>query len=403
MPTLPAHTWRPHYAVWELTLGCDLACTHCSSRAGRPRAEELSLDEARKLAADLAALGVEEVTLIGGEAYLRDDWLEVIRAIRANHMRCGLVTGGRAFTLERAQAAKAAGLQSVSVSVDGLEASHDKLRGVRGSFVAAFAALANARAAGMQATANTQIGKSNLRDIPEVFERLLAAGIRGWQPQITVAMGRAADHPEVLLEPYQMLEAMEMLGRLKQRADQANVLFWPGNNVGYFGPHEAAMREDSPGQYRGSCGAGRASIGIESNGNIKGCPSLPSKEYVGGNVRNNALQDIWERSAEVGFMRERSPEDLWGHCRGCYYAAECLGGCSWTAHSVMGRPGNNPYCHYRALQLLRQGRRERVVRKSAPPGGSFDLGTWELVEETWPENELARAQAVGRGEEQWLS
>src|SRR5579871_5099331 len=133
MPPLPAleptprpvdRAWRPHYAVWELTLGCDLACTHCSSRAGRPRAEELSLDEARKLAADLAALGVEEVTLIGGEAYLRDDWLEVIRAIRANQMRCGLVTGGRAFTRERAEAAKAAGLQSVSVSVDGLESSH---------------------------------------------------------------------------------------------------------------------------------------------------------------------------------------------------------------------------------------------------------------------------------------
>src|SRR5579871_3855962 len=179
LPTLEPHArpvdraWRPHYAVWELTLGCDLACSHCSSRAGRPRAEELSLDEARKLVADLAALGVEEITLIGGEAYLRDDWLEVIRAIRAHRMRCGLVTGGRAFTPERAQAARAAGLQSVSVSVDGLEASHDQLRGVRGSYLAAFAAIANARAAGMQATANTQIGKSNLRDIPEVFERLL--------------------------------------------------------------------------------------------------------------------------------------------------------------------------------------------------------------------------------------
>ena len=27
---------RPHYAVWELTLGCNLSCHHCSSRAAAP-------------------------------------------------------------------------------------------------------------------------------------------------------------------------------------------------------------------------------------------------------------------------------------------------------------------------------------------------------------------------------
>jgi hypothetical protein len=101
-------------------------------------------------------------------------------------------------------------------------------------------------------------------------------------------------------------------------------------------------------------------------------------------------------------MRERSVGDLWGHCQGCYYAEDCLGGCSWTAHSIAGRPGNNPYCHHRALRLLRQGRRERVVRMTAPPGQSFDLATWEILEEDWPDGELQRAQAVASGSEQWL-
>ena len=393
---------RPHYAVWELTLGCNLSCHHCSSRAGRARPDELSTDEARSLVTQMGDLGVEEVTLIGGEAYLRTDWLDVVRAVRGRGMRCTMVTGGRGFTPERANAAREAGLQSVSVSVDGLESSHDSLRGVRGSFQSALQALAYARAAGMQVTANTQIGRANLRDIPLLFERLIEAGIAAWQAQITVPMGRAADRPDLILEPYQMLEVIPMLARLKRRGDQAGVVFWPGNNVGYFGPHEAELRDSLPECHRGPCGAGRAAVGVESNGNIKGCPSLPSADYVGGNVRENALQDIWERSPRVGFMRERSVEDLWGHCRTCYYAADCLGGCSWTAHSIMGRPGNNPYCHHRALTLLRVGRRERMVRRPAAPGNSFDVATWDLIEEDWPEPELARARAVARGEEEWL-
>jgi radical SAM protein with 4Fe4S-binding SPASM domain len=390
------------YAVWELTLGCDLACNHCSSRAGHKRADELSTAEALELAAQLADLGVEEVTLIGGEAYLRPDWLEIVAAIRDRGLRCTMVSGGRGLTEDVVSRAKDAGLQAVSISIDGLEDSHDLLRGLRGSFRAAFRALGLVKKSGLQATANTQIGRANMRDIPELYDRLLDAGIVAWQAQITVAMGRAADHPEFLLEPYQMLEVMPMLARLKRKGDLRDVLFWAGNNVGYYGPHEAELRDRLPGQHRGSCGAGRATLGIESNGNIKGCPSLPSP-YVGGNVRDHKLAQLWSQSAEIGFMRGRGVEALWGHCSGCYYASECLGGCSWTAHSVMGRPGNNPYCHHRALGLLRKGLRERVVRRGLPPGQPFDLGSWELIEERWPASELESARAVARGERPWLT
>ena len=58
-----------------------------------------------------------------------------------------------------------------------------------------------------------------------------------------------------------------------------------------------------------------------------------------------------------------------------------MGGCSFTAHAVFGRPGNNPYCHYRARTLARTGRRERLVPKTAAPGMPFDNGTFDLVEE----------------------
>src|SRR5579863_1232292 len=101
---------RPSYAVWEVTLRCDLACHHCSSRAGRARPDELTRVEALDLVDQMADLGVLEVTLIGGEAYLRDDWTDIVRAIRARGMECSIVTGGRGFTPERARQAKEAGV-----------------------------------------------------------------------------------------------------------------------------------------------------------------------------------------------------------------------------------------------------------------------------------------------------
>src|SRR5687768_13157200 len=114
---LPPH---PRYVVWELTLRCDLACRHCGSRAGKPRNDELTVDEAKRVVDELAALGTYEITFIGGEAYLYDGWLDVVRAVRAKGMRATMTTGGRNLTAERARKAADAGLQAVSCSIDGL-------------------------------------------------------------------------------------------------------------------------------------------------------------------------------------------------------------------------------------------------------------------------------------------
>jgi radical SAM protein with 4Fe4S-binding SPASM domain len=392
----------PRYAVWEVTLRCDLACRHCSSRAGRARPDELTTAEALDVVEQLAALGVLEVTLIGGEVYLRDDWLDIVRAIRRHGMECTIVTGGRGFTRERAWAAGDAGVMSVSISIDGDEGTHDLLRGVKGAHASALAAMAHLADVGVQVSANTQIGRRNRRELTRVFDCIAAAGAHSWQIQITVAAGRVADDPALLLEPYQMLEVMPAVARLQVRAGAVGLRIWPGNNLGYYGPFEAGLRGNLPGGRRGSCGAGRAIVGIESNGSLKACPSLPSESYVGGNVRDHALRDVWERAEPLRFTREDRRGELWGHCASCYYAEDCLGGCSWTAHSLFGRRGNNPFCHHRSLDLLRRGRRERLLQMVPACGEPFDHGRFEIIEEDWPARELERARAVAAGTETWL-
>ena len=391
--------WRPVYAVWEITLRCDLACRHCGSRAGRARPDELSTAEALDLVRQMAELGVKHVTLIGGEAYLRDDWREIARAIRDRGMVPSMATGARGMTREVARDVRAARFESVGVSVDGLRDTHDALRGVSGSFDAAISGLENLRAEGVVVTVNTQMNRLNLLEIPRVFDDVVLPRAKAWQVQITVAMGRAADEPSILLEPYQMLDVMPMLAGLKPRAEAAGVRILPGSNVGYFGPYESLLRDGYPRGHKGSCAAGRTTLGLEANGDVKGCPSLPTAEFVGGNIRDASLRDIWERAAPLRFTRERTAAELSGFCKDCYYADTCLGGCSWTSTVLFGAPGNNPFCHHRALELLRAGKRERLERTEAPGGMPFDHGRFAIVEEDWPAEELApaRTRAGGAG------
>jgi radical SAM protein with 4Fe4S-binding SPASM domain len=392
---------RPIYAVWELTLRCDLACRHCGSRAGKARPDELSTAEALDLVRQLAALGTREVTLIGGEAYLHEGWIEVAEAITAAGMDLTMVTGGRGITPKTAAALRAAGAQAVGVSVDALEPLHDALRGVEGAFRSAMAAIDHLRAAGLRVSANTQISRPALREIEPLVERLIDRGIAAWQVSMTVPMGRAADEPELLLEPYQVLEVLPLIARVERRARERGVDVAPGNDIGYFGPYEAQLRARLGG-VRTACAAGRLGMGIEANGAIKGCPSLPSRDYVGGNLRDAPLEAIWERAEALRFTRDRTSRELWGFCGTCYYADECLGGCSWTAHVLFGRRGNNPYCHHRALELLEEGLRERVVRVVAPEGQPFDHGRFDCIVEPWPPAELLAARRLAESGEGFL-
>lgn len=394
--------WRPTIAVWELTLRCDLACRHCGSRAGRERPDELNTEECLDLVRQLAEIGTKEVTLIGGEAYLREDWVTIARAIRDRGMELTTVTGGRGMSLERAQQAKDAGVQSASVSVDALEPLHDQLRGVKGSWRAAIDAIANLRTVGIPVSANTQITRPALRQIEPLTELLMDAGIHSWQVSMTVPMGRAADEPELILEPFQVLEVMPMIARVKRRMSARRVRVWPGNDIGYFGPYETLLRGTMPRGHMSSCGAGRLTLGIEADGSLKGCPSLPTKDYVGGNVREHTVRDVWERAAALRFTRDRTTDDLWGYCRGCYYADECRGGCSWTAHVVFGRVGNNPFCHHRALEYLREGVRERLTLARPAEGLPFDHGIFTSYLEPFPADELQRARELAETGEGWL-
>ncbi|MFO0547618.1 MAG: radical SAM protein [Polyangiaceae bacterium] len=392
---------RPVYAVWELTLRCDQPCAHCGSRAGpapregSSRWSELDTEEALRVAGELAELGCREVVLIGGEAYLRPDLAIIVERLASKGLRVVMQTGGRALTEERARALAAAGLSQIGVSIDGPARVHDRLRGNLGSHAAAIAAVSAARRAGLGVTTNSQINRLNMDLLDEMFEVFYGLGVRSWQVQLTVPMGRAADHPEWIVEPYMVVSILDALAAIQERAAERHSLandglpmfdVFCGNNLGYFGPHETLLRSRPGGAevHWSGCKAGIYSIGIESDGHVKGCPSLPTVPFAGASVRDTPLATIWRDDAALRFRREATASELWGFCETCHFGPVCGAGCAWTAHTTLGRRGNYPFCYHRVKVLARRGQRERLVHVAPAPNAPYDYGRFELVLEDTP-------------------
>jgi radical SAM protein with 4Fe4S-binding SPASM domain len=377
----------PVYVVLETTLACNLKCLHCGSRAGHRRARELSTAECIDVIRQLAELGTREITIIGGEAFIRWDWLTLVRAVREHGIECSMQTGAYKLSREMIKAAADAGLLSLGVSIDGLEPLHDQLRGVSGSYREALRVLNDCRSTGLTATVNTQISARTMPHLPALMDIIIEAGAKFWQIQLTVAMGNAVDHDEILLQPYELATLMPLLAELHGKAQARDLTLLPGNNIGYFGPHEVLWRGPDRGYYSG-CPAGQNVIGLEADGTPKGCPSLATERYGAGDVRSTSIAELWANHAALEFNRNRGTGDLWGFCKICYYAEACRGGCTWTSDSLLGRRGNNPYCHHRVLTLAKQGLRERIVKVEEAPKSPFAVDRFALVEEAIPVEEF---------------
>ncbi len=372
---------RSAYAVWELTLRCNLSCVHCGSRAGAPRADELDTAEALDLVEQLAEVGITDVTLEGGEAFLRKDVYEIVSAIRAHGMGCSLLTGGYGVTRKMAERLREAGVRWAACSLDGLEATHDRIRGRQGSYRRVLETLGHFQAAGIRFGCNTQVNRLSAPELPELYEVIRDAGARTWQVQLTLPMGNAADNWQLIHQPYELPELYPVLARVFARANREGVKVTPGNNIGYFGPYEEILREAVPeGAEWSGCQAGLFVVGVHANGEIKACPTLPAA-FVGGNVREARLSQILERPV-MTFNEDAGTDEgaahLSGFCASCRWAPVCRGGCTAVGHNLLGQRGNNPWCHHRSLEHAARGLRERVQQVERAPGTPFDSARFEI-------------------------
>lgn len=351
--------YRPITAVWEITFACNMRCKHCGSKCDVARPDELDTDEALDLCDQMAAAGMQYVTLSGGEPLVRPDWHRIAARLKDRGVTPNIITNGWFLDDAVLDQAIAAGISNIGISIDGLEATHDHLR-MRGSFARILDALDRMRRRGMPASVITSVHKRNLPELPAMHALFIDKGVRNWQLQIAMPMGHFARRREMVIEPAQVDAIMDFAleasrdGRL--RVDLADCM-------GYYSDKDVEIRsrgqraEDPLSGLWTGCPAGRAVFGVRCNGDITGCNSIRDtvdQYYLEGNIRERSLDAIWTRPGAFAWNREATKEKLGGFCRTCAYGQLCLGGCTSLRQSMEGNLDHNDYCVYRQAVVRRE-------------------------------------------------
>ena len=156
--------------IMNITKRCNLKCIHCyaGSNDNQPSGE-MSTDEIMRIIDDLAGFSCPVVLFSGGEPLLHPDIVKLAGYAVDSGMRAVISTNGTLITSELAHELANVGLSYIGISLDGVGETHDRFRGVTGSFDSALRGLRNANEQGIKTGIRFTITKRNADEIPAVF------------------------------------------------------------------------------------------------------------------------------------------------------------------------------------------------------------------------------------------
>ncbi len=338
--------YYPKYAVWETTLKCNMNCMHCGSSAGKARDNELTLDECLNIAQQLIDMNLEYITLIGGEIFLKENWEKIARKFVDNGVYTNIITNAYNLGDKQYRQLKDSGIEQVGVSIDGMRENHNKIRRNPNSFEHVLKALDRLRSEGYYTEAITTLTDINFDDLEDMYKLFVEKGVEIWQFQLASPMGNASKNPKLLINPKKVPLITKFI---REKNKEGKILLVAGDNIGYYDENEYYIRGHKPEEkvcFTG-CNAGKFAVGIDSVGNVKGCESLQSDEFIEGNLRQKSLYDIW--NAEDAFAYNRKPDfsKLSGKCASCDKAEICRGGCRHLGFFTTGNNYESLYCCYK--------------------------------------------------------
>jgi heme b synthase len=333
--------------AWELTRSCNLNCLHCRAAAGRgPYAGELTTEECFQFIDEVAAFSKPVLILTGGEPLLREDIFDIASYGTRKGLRVVMAVNGTLLSAEKAQAAKQAGIQRVSISLDGATAeAHDLFRGVTGAFAGAMEGISHLKEAGLAFQINTTVTKRNLGEIENILQLAMEVGAAAHHIFLLVPTGRGRElaHEGVTPEEYE-----QTLSWFAEQDGNVPIQLKATCAPQYYRIiHQQGKTKDRVRQgedlhtFTRGCLGGISFCFVSHQGDVQPCGYL---ETIGGNIRERSFQEIWAK-AEV-FQRLRDVSNLSGKCGRCSYRMVC-GGCRARGYSLHGDYlAEEPLCPY---------------------------------------------------------
>ena len=305
------------YFFWECTVRCNIACKHCGSDCRSDKGvKDMPGEDFLKVAKEVATQynpNKVMIVITGGEPLVRADLASVCTELNKMGYPWGMVTNGLLLTREKLDELLTAGLHSITISLDGLEESHNWLRGNERSFAAASKAIKMvAQTPDIAYDVVTCITQKNIHELEELKSYLIGLGVTHWRIFAIDPIGRAKDDPMLQISSTELLEILRFIDT-SRREGNIHVSF---GCEGYLGAFEDKVRD---GYF--FCRAGINIASVLNDGSISACPNN-SHHVVQGSIYTDSFMDVWNNRYQI--MRDRS----WakeGTCADCKEFKWCKG------------------------------------------------------------------------------
>ncbi len=325
---------------WECTLRCNLQCKHCGSDCRQSSAvKDMPMNDFLQVVDSLVPhVNPREMNVIltGGEPLVRKDIEKLGLELYKREIPWGVVTNGLLLDRKRLDSLLAAGIHSLTVSLDGFEEEHNWLRGKDESYRKAMDAikmLVHEREIVWDVV--TCINRKNYPHLSEFRDHLYRLGVRNWRVFTIFPVGRAAEHAEFQLSDKEFTGLMEFVKEVR-KSKQMKLSY---GCEGFLGRYEGEVRD---GFYH--CSAGVTAASVLADGAISACPSIRSNFHQGNIYKDNFI-DVWNQ--RFGKFRNRE----WarqGVCADCDFFRYCEG----NGMHMRGDNGELLFCHHRRLNSL---------------------------------------------------
>lgn len=294
---------------WEVTHRCSERCRHCYLTVLPPHRrpnDELTTAEGLTLIEQIAALGALNLTLSGGEFFVRRDWHELAAAAHAHRFVVRIFTNGLAITPGKAAQLAALHPYAVEISVYGADAAtHDAVTQVPGSFARTRRALGLLAEHGVRTVLKTPLMKCNVDQFDALRDLAATLGAT-FRYDLSLTPKRNGDRTPLRYA----LHYADLVRHYRRTLTTAPDLGGAGCQL---------------------CNVGRNALAIMPNGDVYPCVELPIRV---GNVRHTPLRTIWESAPEWVTLTTVDASTL-PICGTCPLGALC-GRCHGAAHQESG-------------------------------------------------------------------
>lgn len=326
----------PVNLTWEVSLACNLRCSHCLSSSGEPADNELSTAEALDLVEQLHKARVFQVNFGGGEPFMRPDFEQILAACHEKGIMTCISTNGTLLDAARvARLAATNRLVAIQVSLDGANRETcDAVRG-KGVFDKAIAAVKLLAATSIPTSINTVLTTHNAGEIPAMHELARSLGVSLRVSRFRPS-GRGADNWESLRPtPAQLLAFSDWLAK--------------SGDVRTGDSFFSLTSQERQGLGLNLCGAAKLTCCVGPTGNMYPCAFLQTERFKAGSLRDSSFQEIWDNSEIYDSFRKLRIHS----CEECQRFDQCHGGCPAVAwHLKNDINGGDPECLERCVTSI---------------------------------------------------